>query len=153
MKDIILSILAIAFSLFTYIFSDSFSLQGRNAWNLALNPAVYPRLLAMVMFVLGLVHLVNTLRKGSIKGLKFEKLVMINVGKIVGLVLVYIVGVYYIGFIVATTIFLGVTIIVGGGNIRQALIVPLPTTLGLYLLFQVLFAVPLPMGEFLKLLR
>ncbi len=152
MKEIIFAIFSMALGTFFYIASEAFSMKN-DPWNLHANPAVYPRLLAIIIFALGAVHLINTLRKGGLEKLNINKEALKNVGKIVGLVLVYIIAVYYIGFIVATTLFMGVTIIVGGGSKRQAFIIPLPVTIGLFFMFQVLFAVPLPMGELLNFLR
>lgn len=153
MKDIITSVIVMALSAFAYFNAETFSLIKRGTWNLAKNPAVYPRMIATVMFVLGAILLISTIMKGKVKGLQIDKGIFGNILKVVVLMFLYIIGVYILGFILATTLFMISVIMVFGGKIKTALIVSLPVTVGLYVIFQVLFSVPLPLGEIFSFWR
>ena len=150
MKDFIVSIVFIFISVFTFISSEAFNRTGRHAYSLANNPAIYPRLIALVLFILSCIFLIQAVRKGALKNIKLqiahEKIK--NVSKLFFTVVLYVAGIYFVGYVISTALCIFLFILFYGGKVRTAIICAVGTTLALYLLFQIGFRVRLPVGYF-----
>ena len=150
MKDFIVSLVFLFLSVFTLIASEAFNRKGKNAFSLANNPAVYPRLLAAILFVLSCVLLFQSIRKGALKNIKIkiarEKL--LKVVKLFFTVIVYVCGIYFAGYVISSAVCIFFFILLYGGKVRSAIIYSVAATIVLYLVFQVGFKVRLPVGYF-----
>jgi putative tricarboxylic transport membrane protein len=90
--------------------------------------------------------LIGALRKRNKIEVKFNRTLLINLGKFLGLLIVYILIIVPLGFIIATALFTFSMIWLLGGTRKQALVYALPISLLTYLLFSYLLKVPLPKG-------
>jgi len=155
LKDIIGSAFFAGVSVFVYFASESFALEGNNASSLARNPALYPRIFAFIMIVLSLVVLVKAIRNGALGKLKIEidRKKLRNVAVLVALVFLYVLSINYLGYLASSMVFLFLLILLYGGTVKQGVKNCIPITLGLYLIFQIIFKIPLPVGELFELLK
>lgn len=155
MKDFVGSIICILVSVFIFVTSEVFALKGPNASSLSRNPALYPRILAAVFLILAIILLVNSIRGGALKNIKItvDKQSLKKVSILVFIVLLYIISINYFGYIISSIVFTAILIVVYGGTIKQALLLSIPVSVSLYVIFQMVFKVPLPIGDFIELWR
>ena len=146
-KDIVTGVVAAGLSIFAYISASSFEKGGVS---LAQNPALYPRILAGVVFCFGLTLLLQAVlksRKGEKKPPAYgNKEALGRVGKILSVLIGYAFGIYLVGFIVPTLAFTCVMPLISGSRLKTALLVSLPLTASLYVVFFIFFKVPIPHG-------
>ena len=152
MKDFVVSVVFMFISLFAFFGSSAFSRSGKNEFSLANNPAMYPRLLAAVMFILSCVFLFQALRKGALKNVKIQidREKTIKVLRLLFVIVVYVIGIYFIGYIISSIICVFLFILIFDGKIIQAIISSVGATVILYLVFRIIFNIPLPMGYFFE---
>ena len=146
-KDIVTGAVAAGLSLFAYFSASSFEKGGVS---LAENPALYPRILAVVVFCMGIALILQALlksRRGESKTAAYnDKEALSRVGKILSVLCGYVFGIYLIGFIVPTLAFTCAMPLISGSRLKTALMVSLPLTAALYVVFFILFKVPVPHG-------
>ncbi|MHB0869579.1 MAG: tripartite tricarboxylate transporter TctB family protein [Chloroflexota bacterium] len=112
-----------------------------------LGPAFFPRLLAALIALLGLVIIIRALRASrSSAGPLLPNAMPVALLGVMGAYGVLLVPV---GFAIATPLFLlaGATLL--GVRLRKGVIFSLGLTAATYLVFKVMLAVPLPVGELL----
>lgn len=152
MKDLITSLVFMFVAVFAIIASQGFHRTGVHALSLANNPAFYPRLLALVLFILSVVHLIQSVRKGALKNIKIQidKGKAVRVLKLLLVIVVYIIGINYIGYIASSIICIFLLVLIFDGKILQAIICAVGATAALYLVFQIGFRIRLPVGRFFE---
>lgn len=116
-----------------------------------LGPALFPRMVAIALFSFGLVEIYISYRSRQTtyriadvfdKNIRFP-LVGIAVSAL------YILGLMYLGYIVATTLFVGVMLwFLGMRQPIRLLVIAICTSTVIYWLFEKFLVVPLPRGEF-----
>lgn len=143
MKDYIVGISGLGLSGYVFFASKAFQRLGSG---LSEDPAYYPRILAGILAAMSIGLLVGALRKRNKIEIKFNRSLLINLGKFLGLLIVYILLIVPLGFIIATALFTFSMIWLLGGTRKQALVYALPISLLTYLLFSYLLKVPLPKG-------
>ncbi|MCL1818148.1 MAG: tripartite tricarboxylate transporter TctB family protein, partial [Spirochaetaceae bacterium] len=150
MKDFIVSGVFLFFSVFTFIASQAFTRKGASAFSLAKNPALYPRIIAAILLILSGALLFQSVRKGALKNItmQIDREKMVKVSRLFLVVIVYIAGVYFAGYLISSAICLFLFALLYGGKVRSAIFCALGTTLALYLLFRIGFRIPLPVGRF-----
>lgn len=144
MKDIINSIVIILISIFAFFYAMTFRIVENGA---AANPAFYPQVLAVLLGLLGLTLLINTLRKGDLSKINIDKEVLYNVLQLMGVLILYVLGIFFIGFPISTGLFIFISIILLGGSRSTALKLFIPITLVLYIMFFIVFKIPIPIGK------
>lgn len=144
MKDIILAVTAIGLAFFVYINSMTFAApQG----GLAKNPALYPQIMAVILGLLAAALAVNAIRDGRLREkVAVDPQALINVGKLVLVLCLYIFAIVQVGFPVSTVAFIYVTVVTLGGRQATAAKLCIPVALALYIVFFVLFQMPMPTG-------
>ena len=143
MKDYVTSLGALILAAIVYFESSSFVVEGGG---LAQNPAFYPRVLAALLIILAVMLLVSTLIKKEKLKFFVNKDLLLNVGKVFGLIFLYVLAFQYVGFIVSTVAFIVAGILLYGGNIKSALLCGIPVTAVVYIVFHVLMRVPMLQG-------
>lgn len=143
MKDYIVGISGLVLSLYVYLESKSFEQIGEG---LSENPAYYPRILSLLLAVMSLGLLIGTFRKRSKIQVRFNWELLRNLGKFMGVLVIYIIILKPVGFIIGTAAFVFGMIWLLGGTKKQAVIYALPISLFVYLLFSFVLKVPLPKG-------
>ena len=148
-KDLVNGIVAAGFAVFAYVEAGRFAEGGVS---LARNPALYPRILAEIVFAMGVILLVRGII-ASVKARGGErpkprtdasgrKLVALTVGLLVA----YVGAIYLLGFVIPTLAFTLTTPMVLGTKFKTAVLVSLPVTAVLYVVFFIFFKVPIPSG-------
>lgn len=143
MKDYVTSLGALVISVYIYVESASFAVEGGG---LAKNPAYYPRALALLLAVLAVALLINALIRREKPGVSINKELLLNVGSVFGLIFLYVLAFQYLGFIVSTLAFIACGVLLYGGNIKSALLCAVPVTAAVYIVFHILMKVPMPQG-------
>jgi ABC-type polysaccharide/polyol phosphate export permease len=143
-----------AASVFVFFASRAFSVEG-NPFSLAHNPAVYPRMIAAVLFLLSCLLMYQAIRKGALKNaaIRPDKQKLFKVFRLFLVVLLYVVLLNFGGYIFSSLICIFLCVYVFGGNPRQAVLYSVIITASLYLVFQIGFRIPLPKGEILEYWR
>ena len=149
MKDFVTSAVFIFLAVFIFISSEGFTLRGRNAFSLGFNPAFYPRLLALVLFILSVILLIQAIRKGALKNIQihFDAQKALKVIKLLFVVVVYIVGMTYLGYILATLICVAIFVHLFDGTKKQAALYSVGLTVALFAIFRIGFNILLPTGR------
>ncbi len=149
-RDLTSGLVAAGFAVFVYAEAGRFAESGAS---LADNPALYPRILAVIVFAMGVVLIVRAMvtflkvRKERPPEEKTEKSAgMRYVALTVALLTVYVGMIHLLGFIVPTIAFTVVTQVSLGTKLKTAVFVGIPLTTALYLLFFIFFKVPIPSG-------
>lgn len=143
MKDYIVGFSGLGLSLYVYFASKAFERVGEG---LSQDPAYYPRVLALLLAVMSIGLLVDTVRKRTKVACTVNKNLLVNLGKFLGVLIVYILILRPVGFIISTAAFVFGMIWLLGGTRRHALIFALPVSLIIYLVFSYVLKVPLPKG-------
>jgi putative tricarboxylic transport membrane protein len=148
-KDLVNGIVAAGFAVFVYVEAGQFAAGGAS---LARNPALYPRILAVIVFAIGVILLVlATIASVKSRGGERRKPTTDMSGRkhvalTVGLLVAYVGAIYLLGFVIPTLAFMLATPMVLGTKFKTALLVSLPATVVLYVVFFVFFKVPIPSG-------
>jgi len=152
--DIILSCVLFIGSIALYFYAETFPFNEDK--NIVLNPGFYPQFLAIIMGVLALLLLVTTLRKkfkdiennwkqGSIKSIRLTFFTLI-------MVIIYPIGLQYIGFLLTTLFFTFVLIYVLSDkskyDVRFMSFVSFVITLIVFFVFDIILNIPFPRGIF-----
>jgi hypothetical protein len=147
LRDIVTGVVAVFIAFFVYFTSASIESGGAS---LSANPALYPRILAGVVFFLGVSLILQTVikyRRGERKPAVFDdREALGRVGKMLAVLCLYVVGIYFIGFILPTLLFSFFMPFISGSRLRTSLLVSVPVTLALYVVFFIFFKVPIPHG-------
>jgi putative tricarboxylic transport membrane protein len=146
-RDIVTGAVAVGISVFVYFTSVSIESGGAS---LSGNPALYPRILAAVVFLLGVLLILQAIVK-SRRGEKLpaafnDREALGRVGKMLTVLCLYVVGIYFVGFIFPTLLFSFFMPLISGSRLKTALLVSLPVTVALYVVFFIFFKVPIPHG-------
>jgi hypothetical protein len=144
-----------AVSLFVFIASETFAAKGNNAFSLAYNPAFYPRLIAFTLFAMACVLMFQSIRKGALKNARIhvDRQRLAKVFKLFLIVLLYIVGINYAGYIISSVLCVFLSVAIYGGSRKQAFVYCIVITVALYLVFQIGFRIPLPKGDIFEYWR
>jgi len=143
MKDYVIGISGLVLSIYAYVVSDAFKRVGQG---LSENPAYYPRILALLLALMSCGILIGAIRKRQVVTVKVNRELLINIGKFLGILILYIVILKSVGFILSTTLFSFSMIWFLGSTRKQAAIYALPISLVVYFVFSYLLKVPLPKG-------
>jgi len=149
-KDLINGIVAVGFAVFVYVEAGRFAVGGAS---LSQNPALYPRILAEIVFAMGVILLVRGIIafvKSRGGGERREPTTdtngMRHVALTVGLLVAYVGAIYLLGFVIPTLAFTLATPMILGTKFKTAVLVSLPVTAVLYVVFFIFFKVPIPSG-------
>ncbi len=153
-KDYINGIAAVAIGVFVLLYSATFSKGG---FSVAENPAVYPRILAGVVVMLGAVLLIRTAKSrkaaGSAPAAGDAKKDIVPEGrprvlKIAAALIGFVLCIRFIGFVIPSLAFCFIVQLILGTNRKTAAIVSISLTVVIYVLFFIFFKVPIPHGIF-----
>lgn len=149
MKDFVSSAIFMLFAAFAFLQAGQFSVEGRNAFNLGFNPAMYPRILTLLMFVLSAVLMAQSIRKGALKHIqvRIDGRKAVKAAVLFALVLAYILGMNLFGYIASTLLCVAVFIRLFGGSIKQAVLYSAGITAILFVIFRIGFNIFLPAGS------
>jgi hypothetical protein len=148
-KDLVNGIVAAGFGLLVYWQAGRFAEGGAS---LSQNPAIYPRILAVIVLAIGLILIVReisaSLRTSGEKGRKpaTDGSLRKQVALTAGLLVLYVGAIGLLGFIIPTLAFTLATPLILGTNFKTAVLVSLPVTAVLYVVFFIFFKVPIPSG-------
>lgn len=152
--DIILSCVLFIGSIALYFYAGTFPF--REDKNIVLNPGFYPQFLAVIMIVLALLLLVTALKKKfketennwqqvSIKSIRLTLFTF-------AMVIIYPIGLQYIGFLLTTLFFTFVLIYVLSDrskyDVRFMSFVSFLITLIVFFVFDIILNIPFPRGIF-----
>ncbi|MGE4352971.1 MAG: tripartite tricarboxylate transporter TctB family protein [Oscillospiraceae bacterium] len=143
MKDYIASLGSLALAIFVYISSAEFAEPGNG---LANDPAYYPKILVLLLVVMAVILLINTLRTHVKPSFSADWRKIADVVKVFVVMCVYVIAINYIGFLIATFLFVPGCIILFGGKPKLAILSGIPITIIVYFAFAILLKVPLPQG-------
>jgi len=148
MKDLASSAIFLCISIFVLVSSQSFSSKGNRFFSLAYNPALYPRIIALILFVVSIVLIVKAIRKGSLKNIqvRMDKQKAIKAGKLFLVVVLYLAGIYFVGYIVSSLICITLFVYLFDGTIKQGIFYSVGLTTLLYVIFRIGFKILLPAG-------
>ena len=152
MKDFIVSIVFLLVSVFTLIASEGFAKKGKNAYSLAFNPAIYPRIFAAILLVLSCVLMFQSVRKGALKNVKIhiDQQKTFKILRLFLVIVAYIAGIYFIGYIISTVLCIFLFVLLFDGKLLQAALCAVGATICLYLVFHIGFRIQLPVGYFFE---
>lgn len=148
-KDLVSGIVVVGFAVFVYWEAGQFAAGGVS---LAQNPALYPRILAAIVFAMGVILLVQGIiasvksRGGERRKPTIDISGRKHVALTVGLLVAYVGAIYLFGFIIPTLAFTLATPMMLGTKFKTAILVSPPVTAVLYVVFFVFFKVPIPSG-------
>ena len=148
-KDLVNGIVAAGFALFVYWEAGRFAEGGVS---LSQNPALYPRILAVIVFAMGAILLVRgiiaAVKAGGGEGPKpaADTRGRRSVALTGGMLAAYAGAIYLLGFVIPTLLFTLATPLLLGTKFKTALLVSLPVTAVLYVVFFIFFKVPIPSG-------
>lgn len=139
-NDLIGSVILIIFAVAVYILTTQFPIVPA----MDTGPAFFPKLLSFLLLVLGIILFVQSVKKGipeeQQKSMKKSLVTML-------VVLFYLLGISYIGFFIATPIFVFVLLLYYGIRKKTILLsIPLGVLLFNYFFFEKILAIPLPRG-------
>jgi len=152
--DIILSCVLLIGSIALYFYAETFPFNENK--NIVLNPGFYPQFLAIIMIVLAVLLLVATLRKKfkdiennaqkfPVKSIRLTLVTFI-------MVIIYPIGLQYIGFLLTTLFFTFVLIYVLSDrskyDVRFMSLVSFLITLIVFFVFDIILNIPFPRGIF-----
>ena len=147
--NIIIAIILILFGVYySYL---TFALPDRNLPN-TLGSSFMPWMLVSILFGLSLLLMINSLIKGSAERCDYHISPREGSGVVLlaAIVIVYINSLTYLGFLLATPIFLAILMILTGARgWKEILLASVLITAGIYLFFQKIFQIILPAGEIL----
>lgn len=148
-KDLVNGIVAAGFAVFVYAEAGRFAEGGAS---LSRNPALYPRILAAIVFAIGVILIVRAIiasvkaregvRQKSTTGENGMKYVALTAGLLVA----YVGAIYLLGFVIPTLAFTLATPMALGTKFKTAVLVSIPMTAVLYVVFFIFFKVPIPSG-------
>jgi len=149
LKDFVSSVIFMLFAAFAFLQAGQFSVEGRNAFNLGFNPAMYPRILTLLMFVLSAILLAQSIRKGALKNIQvnIDRRKLIKSAALFVLVLAYILGMNVFGYIASTLLCVAIFIRLFGGTTKQAVLYSAGITAVLFVIFRIGFNIFLPAGS------
>ena len=147
-KDLINGIVTIALAVFTYVGAGAFSKGGAS---ISENPAVYPRLLAIVVFFLGLLLFVRAFleyrkTRGEASKSSWSGDGTKRVAGLFGILVGFTLGIYVLGFIISSLLFTFFAPLLLGTKVKTAILVSVPVTAVLYVVFFIFFKVPVLNG-------
>ena len=130
--------------IFLYILSAIFLLNSSSLPN---DSKVVPLCMAISLIVLGTLLIVKTIKNKknelSFKGAKRVFLVL-------GFTTLYVICINFIGFYVTTPFYLGIMIrMLGMKNMKLTIIIPICVVVFIYVVFGIIFKVPVPSGMFI----
>lgn len=144
--DIVVSLAAYGLTVFVFVYSESFKKTQDNS----LNPAVWPRIICVLLCIVATIQLVNVLRG------KVSTSITVNNKKevfiAIGAILLYAILLKGVGYIICSALLMiGLLLIFRIKKIWAYVVLPVVTTALAYFLFHSLLRVPLPTGllEFL----
>jgi hypothetical protein len=129
----------------------AFALPDRNLPN-TLGSSFMPWLLVSILFGLSLLLMINALLRKTAENCDYRISPKEGLGILVlGIIIIlYISSLTYLGFLLATPIFLAVLMMLTGSRgWKEILIASVLITTGIYLFFQKIFQIILPAGEIL----
>ncbi len=148
-KDIVNGIVAAGFALFVYIAAGQFAGGGAS---LSENPAIYPRMLAVIVLAIGVILIVRAIiasvkaRRGEGPKPTTETSGRKQVALTIGMLVAYVGAIHLLGFVIPTLAFTLAAPMSLGTRFKTAALVSLPVTAVLYVVFFVFFKVPIPSG-------
>lgn len=146
-SDIFLSIILMIISIIIFILTFQFPKQ-----TVALPPTAFPRFVSVSLFLFSLILFFNTLRKGKkVFTKKFSELSKLNKEFLIKFTVMILLAYFYtifiriFGYIYTTPLFVaGNMFLFNEKRIGFIFAVSIITTILLYILFKVVFKVPLP---------
>jgi hypothetical protein len=115
--------------------------------------ALFPRAVAVIMMIAGVVIAIRaTVAPAPRSEPEFDREATIRIGAVIGLTILYVVGVRWLGYVSASVIFIPVTAWFLG--IRKPLLIAATTVIfvgGIAYLFREVFSIPLPREAVLAL--
>ena len=141
-SNIFVSIIIILIGIFTLIEVKSFP-QGQNN---VVGPGFFPGIIATILIILGIILFIQSIR---IKKDEDKKVNLFNKENklayiIMGITLIYLVAMNYIGFLISSIIYLTTLIILYGENNKiKSLIASTIISSAIYFVFSMLLNVPL----------
>jgi putative tricarboxylic transport membrane protein len=148
-KDLVSGIVAAGVALFVYVQAGRFAEGGAS---LSQNPALYPRILAVIVLAIGVILIVRGVmaslkaRGGEARKPPTDENGWKLVAMTIGLLVAYVGAIHLLGFVIPTLAFTLATPLSLGTKFKTALLVSLPVTAVLYVVFFVFFKVPIPAG-------
>ena len=148
-KDLVNGIVAAGFAVFVYAEAGRFAEGGAS---LSRNPALYPRILAAIVFAIGVILIVRSIiasvkaRGGERQKSTTETSEMRYVALTIGMLVAYVGAIYLLGFVIPTLAFTLATPMILGTKFKTAVLVSIPVTAVLYVVFFIFFKVPIPSG-------
>lgn len=148
-KDLVNGLVAAGFAVFAYAEAGRFAEGGAS---LSRNPALYPRILAAIVFAMGMILLVRGIialvksRGGERQKPTTETSGRKHVALTVGMLVAYVGAIYLSGFVIPTLAFTLATPMLLGTKFKTAVLVSIPVTAVLYVVFFIFFKVPIPSG-------
>ncbi|MCX7787421.1 MAG: tripartite tricarboxylate transporter TctB family protein [Spirochaetes bacterium] len=144
-KEFLNGLIVFGIGILAYLGSSGFERKGVAVSE---NPALYPQLLALVLCLFGITLVVQgVVRREASKTRKNDEhrgvqRTMFVVCSLVG----YAVGIYLFGFILPSLLFMFIVPLQLGASRKTALLVSAPLSIALYVVFFLLFKVPIPHG-------
>ena len=136
----VLSILSVAI----YLFAGTYKGSGVSTYG----PNVFPQFLAVMLFITSILLIVNAVKGKSqtdLEGINFPGL--IRTGITVGISIIYLVAMQFLGFLISTLIFLLVMIrYLGQKNKLTLIISSVSVSIIVYAIFKDFLKIPLPTG-------
>ena len=129
----------------------TFALPDRNLPN-TLGSSFMPWMLVSILFALSLLLMLNAVIKGTAETCDYRISMREGLGIVLlaTIIIVYISSLNYLGFLLATPVFLAVLMVLTGGREwKQIVLASVLITVGIYLFFQKIFQIILPAGEIL----
>lgn len=143
MRDIITSIIVTASGIFVFM---SATPLAKSSAGLSDNPALFPQAISFVLVVLGLILLARSVKNKSMVKLRFRKISLLKVSSLFLILIAYLVAMSHLGYIISTILFLYLMMAFLGCRKAKACVFSFLITLSLYMVFSLLFQVPLPQG-------
>ncbi|MBM7840943.1 putative tricarboxylic transport membrane protein [Alkalihalobacillus xiaoxiensis] len=143
MGTIIAALFTIILGLFVVWQSKDYPAQVASAPG----PGIYPTVLGSILILLGILLIVQTIisKKREAISIAFSSKQAIFVYKIMGICILYCIALPYIGFIISSFMFVGITgYLLGQRNWLGLIITPLLVVVSIFFIFGSLFNIPLP---------
>jgi hypothetical protein len=140
--DIFVGILILFISASVFVMTQQFVGKVYTGYG----PDRFPRFLAIIWSVLGIMLIINALRyKFMEEDMKITAFGLVRVSVILGLTIAALIAMNHIGFIPATMIYIFVIMnYLKEKNWVGRFITPVAVTMGVYLLFKYVMVIPLP---------
>jgi len=146
MKEINLGIFLISFMILVYGWTTKFP-KADKSYN---DPAYYPKLIILFIIILSIINISTGVKQLKIRGLT-KNVDNRSIQKplvIAGIMIGYLILLYFIGYLAATFTFLITIFKISGGTWGRGILFSTILTLGLYTLFSFLLKIPLPKSLF-----